>query len=60
VGYATFGIITFFDCKKVGSHATNSLDPIKGKTSNSPVAPKFFSAHFFIASRNCGVPAVSG
>jgi hypothetical protein len=55
-----FGINTFLDCKKVGSHATNSLDPINGKTSNSPVAPKFFTAHSLIASRSCGVPAVSG
>jgi hypothetical protein len=60
VGYATLGISTFRDCKKVGNQATNSLDPINGNTSKSPVTPSRLVAHFLIASRSCGVPAVNG
>jgi hypothetical protein len=46
--------------RKVGNQATNSFEPITGKTSNSPLAPKFAFAHFEITSRSCGVPAVNG
>ena len=60
VGYATLGKRTFLDCKNVGSHATNSFEPINGKTSKSPVTPSRALAHFLIASRNSWVPAVNG
>ena len=60
VGYATSGKTTFLDCKKVGSHATNSLEPITGSTSKSPVAPSFDFAQLLIALLSSGVPAVSG
>lgn len=60
VGYATSGKITLLTLRSVGSHATNSFDPIKGKTSKSPVAPSFSIAHFLILSWSRAVPAVSG
>jgi hypothetical protein len=60
VGYAIFGKRTFFACKKVGSHATNSFEPISGKTSKSPVTPSRLTAHSLIESRSCAVPAVNG
>ncbi|CAB4797291.1 unannotated protein [freshwater metagenome] len=50
VGYATSGKITLLISRSVGSQATNSFDPIKGKTSKSPLAPRFAIAQFFIAS----------
>ena len=51
---------TFLDSKIVGNHATNSLEPMTGRTSKSPVAPKRDFAHAVIAARSSGVPAVTG
>ena len=55
-----FGYKTFLLCKKVGSNAINSFEPIEGKTSNSPVTPKCLIDQVRIASCNSLVPATTG